>query len=68
MKRPLASTQAEGNTIKGKCNYSAVGTLIGRSTHISLLAKMKCPGAEAAIKNFTRMLERIETQNRHNIA
>ena len=57
----------EGDTIKGRYNRSAVGTLVERSTLFTLLAKMDGTGAEAAVEGFTRVLERVEAQKRLSI-
>ena len=57
----------EGDTIKGKYNRSAVGTLVERSTLFTLLAKMDDPGADAAVAGFSRVLERVDTQKRLSI-
>jgi IS30 family transposase len=57
----------EGDTIKGRYNRSAVGTLVERSTLFTLLAKMEGTGAEAAVEGFTRVLERVEAQKRLSI-
>jgi IS30 family transposase len=54
----------EGDTIKGKYNRSAVGTLVERSTLFTLLAKMADPGADAAVAGFSRVLERVDAQKR----
>jgi IS30 family transposase len=57
----------EGDTIKGKYNRSAVGTLVERSTLFTLLAKMDDPGADAAVAGFSCVLERVEAQKRLSI-
>jgi IS30 family transposase len=57
----------EGDTIKGKYNRSAVGTLVERSTLFTLLARMNGTGAEAAVEGFTRVLDRVEAQKRLSI-
>ncbi len=57
----------EGDTIKGKYNRSAVGTLVERSTLFTLLARMNGTGAEAAVDGFTRVLDRVEVQKRLSI-
>jgi hypothetical protein len=57
----------EGDTIKGKYNRSAVGTLVERSTLFTLLAKMNGTGAAAAVDGFTRVLDRVEAQKRLSI-
>ncbi len=57
----------EGDTIKGKYNRSAVGTLVERSTLFTLLAKMDDCGAEAAVEGFSRVLDRVEAQKRISI-
>ena len=54
----------EGDTIKGKYNRSAVGTLVERSTLFTLLAKMDDPGADAAVAGFSRALGRVDAQLR----
>ena len=57
----------EGDTVKGKYNRSAVGTLVERSTLFTLLAKMDNCGAEAAVVGFSRVLDRVEAQKRLSI-
>ncbi len=57
----------EGDTIKGKYNRSAVGTLVERSTLFTVPAKMNGTGAEAAVDGFTRVLDRLEAQKRLSI-
>ena len=57
----------EGDTIKGKYNRSAVGTLVERSTLFTLLARMNGTGAEAAVDGFTRVLDRVQAQKRLSI-
>src|ERR1039458_7632160 len=57
----------EGDTIKGKYNRSAVGTLVERSTLFTVLARMNGTGAEAAVDGFTRVLDRVEAQKRLKI-
>lgn len=54
----------EGDTIKGKYNRSAVGTLVERSTLFTVLAKLDGCDADYAVKGFSRVLTRIETQKR----
>jgi IS30 family transposase len=54
----------EGDTIKGKYNRSAVGTLVERSTPFTLPAKMKDGSSDAAVKGFSRVLNRVEAQKR----
>jgi len=57
----------EGDTIKGKYNRSAVGTLVERSTLFTVLAKMEDCGADAALAGFSHVLDRIEAQKRLSI-
>jgi IS30 family transposase len=57
----------EGDTIKGKYNRSAVGTLVERSTLFTLLARMNGTEAEATVDGFTRVLDRVEAQKRLSI-
>ena len=57
----------EGDTIKGKYNRSAVGTLVERSTLFTLMAKMNGTGADAAVVGFSTVLERVEAQKRLSI-
>ena len=57
----------EGDTLKGKYNRSAVGTLVERSTLFTLLAKMNGTGAEAAVDGFTHVQDRVEAQKRLSI-
>jgi IS30 family transposase len=57
----------EGDTIKGKYNQSAVGTLVERTSLFALLAKMNGTGAEAAVEGFTRVLDRVEAQKRLSV-
>ncbi len=54
----------EGDTIKGRYNRSAVGTLVERKTLFVTLARMKGTGAEAALQGFSSVLERIDAQRR----
>jgi hypothetical protein len=63
----LVSEHWEGDTIKGKYNCSAVGTLVERSTLFTVLAKMNGTGAEPAVDGFTRVLDRVEAQKRLSI-
>ena len=57
----------EGDTIKGKYNRSAVGTLVERSTLFTLMAKMDNCSADAAVEGFSRVLTRIDAQKRLSI-
>jgi IS30 family transposase len=54
----------EGDTIKGRYNRSAVGTLVERKSLFVTLAKMNGTGAEAALEGFSRVLARIAAQHR----
>ena len=54
----------EGDTIKGARNASAVGTLVERTTLYTVLAKMEDTGAQAAVKGFSMVLNRIQAQMR----
>ena len=54
----------EGDTIKGRYNRSAVGTLVERKTLFVTLARMNGTGAEAALHGFSRVLARIDAQHR----
>ena len=54
----------EGDTLKGAGNASAVGTLVERTTLFVTLAKLKDGSADAAVKGFSRVLNRIEEQKR----
>ncbi len=54
----------EGDTIKGKYNRSAVGTLVERSTLFTVLAKLDGCSADAALEGFSRVLDRIDAQKR----
>jgi IS30 family transposase len=54
----------EGDLIKGAHNRSAVGTLVERSTLFTVLAQVDNGSAEAAVKGFSRVLNRIEAQKR----
>ncbi len=54
----------EGDTLKGRFNRSAVGTLVERTTLFTLLAKMHGCTADAARQGFTRVLDRVEVQKR----
>jgi IS30 family transposase len=67
IKERLIPGHWEGDTIKGKYNRCAVGTLVERSTLFALLAKMNGAGAEAAVEGFTRVLDRVEAQKRLSI-
>jgi len=57
----------EGDTIKGKYNRSAVGTLVERSTLFTLLAKMKDCSADAAVEGFSSVLNRVQAQKRLSV-
>jgi IS30 family transposase len=57
----------EGDTIKGRYNRSAVGTLVERSTLFTVLAKMDGCSADAALTGFSRVLDRIQAQKRLSI-
>jgi len=54
----------EGDTIKGRYNRSAVGTLVERSTLFTVLVKLDGCGADAALKGFSRVLGGIDRQKR----
>ena len=54
----------EGDTIKGKYNRSAVGTLVERSTLFTVLVKLDGCGADAALEGFSRVLTGIDQQKR----
>ena len=54
----------EGDLIKGAYNRSAVGTLVERSTLFTVLTKMDNASAEAAVKGFGHVLNRIDAQKR----
>lgn len=54
----------EGDTIKGKYNRSAVGTLVERSTLFTVLVKLDGCGADAALEGFSRVLSAIDQQKR----
>jgi len=49
----------EGDLIKGAHNQSCVGTLVERSSRLVLLARMDGATAEAALKGFTTILNRV---------
>ncbi len=49
----------EGDLIKGAHNQSCVGTLVERSSRLVLLARMDGATAEAALKGFTAILNRV---------
>ena len=44
----------EGDLIKGAYNGSAIGTLVDRSTHFVILARVDDSSAEAVLEDFTR--------------
>jgi IS30 family transposase len=54
----------EGDLIKGAHNRSAVGTLVERTSLFTVLSKMDGASAEAALKGFSHVLNRIEAQQR----
>lgn len=54
----------EGDTIKGRYNRSAVGTLVERSTLFTVLIKLDGCGADAALEGFSRVLSGIDRQKR----
>ena len=58
----------EGDFVKGAGNASAIGTLIERKSRFTILAKMKDCGSEAALKGFTRALERVPEEMRKSLA
>jgi IS30 family transposase len=62
--RRLVPGHWEGDTIKGRYNRSAVGTLVERKTLFVTLAKMNGTGAEAAVEGFSTVLARIDAQHR----
>ena len=63
----LIPGHGEGDTIKGRYNRSAVGTLVERPTLFTALAKMEGCSAVAALAGFSRALERIDAQTRLSI-
>lgn len=54
----------EGDLIKGARNRSAVGTLVERTTLFTVLSRMRDASAEAAVKGFSHVLNRIMAQQR----
>jgi IS30 family transposase len=54
----------EGDLIKGAHNRSAVGTLVERTTLFTVLSRMRDASAEAAVKGFSHVLNRIAAQQR----
>jgi IS30 family transposase len=54
----------EGDLIKGAQNRSAVGTLVERTTLCTVLSRMDKARAEAALRGFSHVLNRIEAQRR----
>lgn len=58
----------EGDFVKGAGNASAIGTLIERKSRFTILAKMEDCGSEAALKGFTRALERVPEVMRKSLA
>lgn len=54
----------EGDLIKGARNRSAVGTLVERTTLFTVLSRMNDASAEAAVKGFGHVLNRIAAQKR----
>ncbi len=54
----------EGDLIKGAQNRSAVGTLVERTTLFTVLSRMDNASAEAALRGFSHVLNRIEVQRR----
>ena len=54
----------EGDLIKGAHNRSAVGTLVERTTLFTVLARVDNASAEAAVKGFSHVLNRIDAQKR----
>ena len=54
----------EGDLIKGARNRSAVGTPVERTTLFTVLSRMNDASAEAAVKGFSHVLNRIAAQER----
>jgi IS30 family transposase len=54
----------EGDLIKGARNASAVGTLVERTTLFTVLSRMDDGSAEAALSEFSFVLNRIDAQKR----
>ena len=54
----------EGDLIKGARNASAVGTLVARTTLLTVLSRMDDGSAEAALSGFSFVLNRIAAQKR----
>ena len=54
----------EGDLIKGAHNRSAVGTLVERTSLFTVLSRMDGASAEAALRGFSHVLNRIEAQQR----
>lgn len=60
----LVPSHWEGDLIKGAHNRSAVGTLVERTSLFTVLSKMNDASAEAALRGFSHVLNRIEAQQR----
>jgi len=54
----------EGDLIKGRGNASAVGTLVERKSLFETLAQVAVGGAQAVVKGFCTVLNRIDAQHR----
>jgi IS30 family transposase len=60
----VLSGHREGDLIKGRGNASAVGTLAERTSLLVTLAKVADGGAQAAVEDFSMVLNRIDAQRR----